>query len=99
MISFMNSFKYLIILLLLTVSFALLSCNNSEQNSDKNEDTIQIIDKVNEDSETENLDENIIIAKYICPNRCEEGKSDKPGECSNPECGMELEENLDYKSN
>ncbi len=36
-------------------------------------------------------------SKFICPNHCKGSGSDKEGECSNPECGMELMENPNYK--
>jgi hypothetical protein len=36
-------------------------------------------------------------AKYICPNHCKGSGSDKPGECENPDCGMELMENPNFQ--
>ncbi len=36
-------------------------------------------------------------SKYICPNHCKGSGSDKEGECTNPDCGMELMENPNYK--
>ncbi len=63
--------------------------NIDNTNSAKNDD-------VKKAAKSENLGVEY-TAKYICPNHCKGSGSDKEGECNNPDCGMELMENPNYK--
>ena len=91
---------------LIILSFAfialgmMVSCNEADTNENDNSDTIEKTgdteNNTEENIETEevkNGEEANQTFKYVCPAGCEEGKSDKPGNC--PSCDMELIENVD----
>ena len=106
----MKKLNYFFALLtILSFSF-IVACSSDESDTDESDSTIvqmeEKMDKI-ESGETDTLsspgtDENAKLgkeytAKYVCPMHCKGSGSDKPGECS--ECGMDLIENQNYKSN
>lgn len=82
-----------------TISGILASCTSESSSITTESDSVKVENKtdvVNKTDETKSENANtekadIENAKFVCPNRCPEGKSDKAGEC--PSCGMELVEN------
>ncbi len=100
------------LLVLFVLSVGLFSCSNGgneNTNSDK-KDTTVVAKKVetNKEATAAKPDSTKAVAekeplgveytaKYVCPNHCKGSGSDKAGECNNPECGMELMENPNYK--
>ena len=84
------------------------SCSNDESKSDDTDSTITELEEKMDEIETDkpdtlNTDDESstelgveYTAKYVCPNRCKGSGSDKPGECKNPDCGMELMENPNF---
>jgi hypothetical protein len=85
------------------------SCSNDESESSETDSTIteleEKMDKIeleqpdslaSTESESNELAVNT-TDKYTCPNRCKGSGSDKPGECKNPDCGMELMENPNFE--
>ncbi len=86
------------------------SCSNDESDSNEEKDSTitqleEKMDKIESEktdslSTTEGESTELGVeytAKYICPNHCKGSGSDKPGECKNPDCGMELMENPNFK--
>ena len=75
----------------------LVSCNSNETNENDSseiiEDTVNTGNDTKETTEVEDVKAEDQTVKYVCPAGCEEGKSDKAGNC--PTCGMELIENVD----
>ncbi|NJO88032.1 MAG: hypothetical protein HC831_02995 [Chloroflexia bacterium] len=90
------------------LSFSSCSNDGSKSNEDKDSTITQLEEKMDKieseapDSLNTKVGENAELgveytAKYICPNHCKGSGSDKQGECKNPDCGMELMENPNYK--
>ncbi len=107
----MKQITYISIVLFL-LSLGLISCSGTETNSGSDKDTTAVVETTQEVSaeeantveldsiKTSNVSDALGVeytAKYICPNHCKGSGSDKEGECKNPDCGMELMENPNYK--
>ncbi len=105
--------KNLLYLLLFVASFSFFACTETNSNSVSESKDSTIVKKEAEVANTDNTNiakkdsvkettkakstNKECTAKYICPNRCKGSGSDKAGECTNPDCGMELMENPNYK--
>ncbi len=105
--------KNLLYLLLFVLSFSFFACTETNSNSVSESQDSTIVKKGAELTNTDNTNiakkDSVkkasdskglgieYTAKYICPNRCKGSGSDKEGECNNPDCGMELMENPNYK--
>ncbi len=104
----MKNYRYLLAMLL-TFSIAFWACNNDSSNANTDKDTVVVKKEVvtdnqevaKPDSVTASTEKEALgveyTAKFVCPNHCKGSGSDKAGECSNSECGMELMENPNYK--
>ncbi len=84
------------------------SCSNDESTSEETDSTLIELEEKMDKIEVENTDSltstevsgelgKEYTAKYVCPNRCKGSGFDKPGECPNTDCGMELMENQTYE--
>jgi len=105
----MKKLNYLFAGLAFIAVLSFVSCSNDESKSDEAEENLTELEEkmdeiVIEDNDslkttTEGTTELGVeyTAKYVCPNRCKGSGFDKEGECKNPECGMELMENPNYK--
>ncbi len=100
----------LYLLLFVVASSVFFACNEPDSNSSSNTDSAVVKQKpdtnnvkvvsTNTEKVADKKTADLGIeytAKYICPNHCKGSGSDKAGECSNAECGMELMENPNYK--
>ena len=109
----MKKLNYFFALLtILSFSF-IVACSNdeSETNDEADSTIVQMEEKMNEiesneadTSSTSKTGESTKLgkeytAKYVCPMHCKGSGSDKPGVCSNSDCGMELIENPTYEGN
>lgn len=66
---------------ILLMSFCLVSCNNSENKSESNQ----------EQSVETDMSGPEYTSAYVCPMHCESSGSDQPGKC--PVCGMNYVKN------
>lgn len=71
-----------VIIAFFAIGLSITSCNNNAK----------------ETTETEQVEKQgkEYTSAYVCPMHCEGSGSDEPGKC--PVCGMEYQENEDYKS-
>jgi len=100
----MKEIKLIFITFIAFSIFGIVSCNSSNKtNNDEATDSTQVVVSDNNQVSVDSV-ENVgttelgteYTAKYICPNHCKNSGSDKEGECS--ECGMELMENPNYRT-
>ena len=95
----MNKFKITISAFIFLTASLLISCGETTSNeTDSSKDSSKVENTTNSETEinstettTEETSTTTEEAKFVCPGRCEEGKSATAGECSS--CGMELIEN------
>ena len=74
---------YIAFMALVVCSLGSCKSGNHNANNMKNSDKTMVADTTKKGKE--------YVAKYVCPDGCAAGKSDKPGKCSC--CGKELVEN------
>ncbi len=93
----MSKFRITIIALFFSATGLIVSCSSeTSESTDTTKDSVKVentekSENVTEETTTEEVNKTDEVAKYVCPARCEEGKSATPGVC--PSCGMELIEN------
>jgi len=104
----MKKLNYIFVGLAFLAFLSFSSCSNDESKSDETDSTITELEEKMDKIESEESDSlattkgtgelgKEYTAKYVCPNRCKDSGFDKPGDCPNPDCGMELMENPTYE--